>query len=108
MKILDEKFQAEVAKMQKAGEVSEPFESRFGFHIVRLVKREPDRQKTFDEAREEIIAAEKQRILDTARNELLAEIRNDPKTYLHMENVEALFERPRESAQAPGVDTKTR
>jgi len=93
----NEQFRKGVATL-KPGVISEPFETTFGFHVVRMVKREPDRQKTFDEVREEIIAAEKRKLLDEARAQVVAAVRTDPKTYLHLENVEALTNRP-----APGT-----
>ena len=93
----NEEFRKGIANL-KAGEISEPFETRFGFHVVRMVKREPDRQKTFEEVREEIIAAEKKKLLDEARAQVVAAVRNEPNNYLHLENVEALTNRP-----APGT-----
>ena len=99
-KDLDEQFRKGIATL-KPGEISEPFETRFGFHVVRLVKREPDRQKTFEEVREEIIAAEKQKLLDEARAEIVAAVRRDPNNFLHLENVEALTNRPAPGATKP-------
>ena len=99
-KDFDEQFRKGIATL-KPGEISEPFETRFGFHVVRLVKREPDRQKTFEEVREEIIAAEKQKLLDEARAEIVAAVRRDPNNFLHLENVEALTNRPAPGATKP-------
>ena len=96
----DEQFRKGIATL-KPGEVSEPFETRFGFHVVRLVKREPDRQKTFEEVREEIIAAEKRKLLDDARAQVVTAVRSDPGNYLHLENVEALTNRPAPGAPKP-------
>jgi hypothetical protein len=69
--------------------------------VVRLVKREPDRQKTFDEVREDIIAAEKRKLLDDARAQVVTDVRADPGNYLHLENVEALTNRPAPGATKP-------
>jgi peptidyl-prolyl cis-trans isomerase C len=93
----DEQFRKGIATL-KAGEISEPFETRYGFHVVRMVKREPDRQKTFEEVREEIIAEEKKKLLDEARAQVVAAVRGDPNNFLHLENVEALTNRA-----APGT-----
>ena len=93
----DEQFRKGIATL-KAGEVSQPFETRFGFHVVRLLKREADRQKTFEEVREAIISDEKRKLLDEARAQLVTAVRADPNNYLHLENVEALVKRP-----APGA-----
>lgn len=96
-KDFDEQFRKGIATL-KPGEVSQPFETRFGFHVVRLVKRDADRRKTFEEAREEIVANEKRKLLDEARAQVVAAVRGDPNNFLHLENVEALTGRP-----APGT-----
>jgi peptidyl-prolyl cis-trans isomerase C len=104
---LDPQFVSAIASL-KPGEVSAPFETKFGFHIVKLVNREPERVRPFEEVREAIIAAEKDKIIDAARNRLLAEIRNDPKNFVHMENVEALTGKPPAATASSAVDSKTR
>jgi len=97
-KDFDEQFRKAIAIL-KPGDVSEPFETRFGFHVVHLVKREPDRQRTFEEVRDEIIAAEKKKLLDEARAQVVAAVRTDPNNFLHLENVEALTNRPASGAK---------
>jgi parvulin-like peptidyl-prolyl isomerase len=87
---LDKAFVAAVSKMKVKGEVSEPVESGFGFHVIRFVGRQPERVKPFSEVREDLIAAERQKIIDKMRNDELNLVRNDPKTHLYLENVEAL------------------
>jgi len=99
--VFDEQFRTAVAKMAKPGEVSEPIETRFGFHVVRLVKREPDRVKSFDEVKDEIIALEKQKLVDEARTQVVQQVRADPKTYLHLENVESLADKSASRDAAP-------
>lgn len=103
----DESFRKAIAPLNKPGQVSEPLETRFGFHIVRMVKREPERLRTFDEVKDEIVKAEKQKLLDEARTEVLLSVRNDPNTRLHLENVEALVEK-RPTAGLPGTQPKAR
>ena len=95
----DEQFRNAIAKLQKPGEVSEPFETRFGVHVVQLVKREPERTRTFDEVKDELIAAEKQKLLDDARGQVLVQVRNDPKTQLYLENVESILDKARAQAR---------
>jgi Spy/CpxP family protein refolding chaperone len=46
--------------------------------------------RKFEEVREGLIAAEKQRLFDEAKANAVAEARADPKTHLHLENVQAL------------------
>jgi parvulin-like peptidyl-prolyl isomerase len=86
----DPAFVSAVSKMKRPGEVSEPFETKFGYHIVRFVAREPAKQKSFDEVKEELIAAERQKLIEAKRTAELNAVRNDPGNHVHVENVEAL------------------
>ncbi len=86
----DPAFAAAVSKMTRPGEVSEPVESRFGYHIVRFVARKPARQKAYDEVKEELIAAERQKLIDAMKAAELSAVRNDPGNHVYTENVEAL------------------
>ncbi len=83
-------FAAAVAKLKKSGEVSEPVETRYGYHILRFVSRQPEKVKPFAEVKDEIIAAERQKIVDTMRTAEVNAIRAEPGTHVHVENVEAL------------------
>jgi hypothetical protein len=47
-------FVGAAARLQP-GETSPPVQTRLGFHIIRLVDVQPARQRTFDEARDEIV-----------------------------------------------------
>ena len=93
----DKEFAAAVAKMKRQGEVSEPVESSFGFHVIRFVGRQPERVKPFDAVKEDLITVERQKLYDAMRREEVTAIRNDPKTQLFVENVEALTQ-PKGSA----------
>ena len=86
----DAQFAAAVSKMKRPGEVSEPVETRFGYHIVRFVARQAERRKSFDEVKEDLIAAERQKLVDAMRAAELSAVRNDPGNHVHVENVEAL------------------
>jgi len=47
-------FVAAATRLQ-IGEISPPVQTRLGFHIIKLIDVQPARQRTFDEAREEIV-----------------------------------------------------
>jgi parvulin-like peptidyl-prolyl isomerase len=96
----DEAFRKGIATL-KPGDVSQPIETKFGFHVVRLLKREPERQKTFDEVKDDLIAAEKAKIIDEARGQVLLQVRNDPKTTLDLKAIEALIDRNRAALPLP-------
>jgi peptidyl-prolyl cis-trans isomerase C len=95
----DEEFRKAVEKL-KPGEVSEPFETRFGVHVVKMVKREPERQRTFDEVKDEIVAVEKQKLVDEMRLQVLAKVQTDPQTRVYLENVDAVVDKARAAAKA--------
>jgi parvulin-like peptidyl-prolyl isomerase len=46
-------FVAAAARL-RPGEISRPIRTRLGFHIIKLIDVQPARQKTFDEARNDI------------------------------------------------------
>lgn len=74
----------------KDGDISPPIESKFGFHVFKLVGRQHARVRPYEEVRESIIAQEKQQIADDAVTAAVEGVRGDPKTHLYLENVEAL------------------
>ena len=49
-------FEDELYSLAEAGDVSEPLETRFGWHIIRLDEIRPPEGMSFEEAREEILA----------------------------------------------------
>jgi hypothetical protein len=83
-------FAEAVAKMKQPGEIVGPVETRFGYHIVRFVAREPGKLKPFDEVKDGLIAAERQKAIDKFREEQLTLARNAPGNHVYIENVEAL------------------
>jgi parvulin-like peptidyl-prolyl isomerase len=86
---LDPAFVAGVVKL-KPGEVSEPIETRFGYHIARLVAHQPVQPKTFDKVKDGIIAAERQKLVDAMRTREINAVRNDPANHLYQENLDAI------------------
>jgi peptidyl-prolyl cis-trans isomerase C len=81
---------AVIAKM-KPGDISPVLALPNGMQqILRIIDRRPSRVVKFEEVRDSIIAAEKQRIFDEVKAKAVAEVRADPGTQLHPENVQAL------------------
>ena len=103
---LEKPFADAVAKMKKAGEVSAPVETKYGFHIIRFVARQPERVKPFSEVKDALIAEERQKLIDAERTRQVNLVRDDPKTHLYLENVEALTRSPNRAALS--TDTKSR
>jgi peptidyl-prolyl cis-trans isomerase C len=98
-------FAQAVAKMKKPGEISAPVETKYGMHIIRFVSRQPERIKPFAEVKDALIAGERQKIIDAERTRQVNLVRDDPKTHLYLENVEALTARNQASLT---TDSKSR
>jgi peptidyl-prolyl cis-trans isomerase C len=79
-----------VAKLKTPGEIMPPVETQYGFHVIKLGEKLPPRVKPFDEVREDLIAMEKQKLIDDRKTAVAEAIRADPKTTLHLENVKGL------------------
>ncbi len=95
---------AAIAKM-KPGDVSPLVELPNGMqHIVRITDRRPARMATFEEARDGIMAAEKQRLFDEVKARAVADVRADPKTTVQTENVQAL----KRDFKAPDIEPLTK
>lgn len=89
----------------KEGEISQPIETKYGFHVFKMVGRQPARVKPFEEVRESIIAQEKQKIIEDTVTAAVENVRADPKTHLYLENVKALKAelKPPADENAPNV-----
>ena len=80
---------AAIAKM-KPGELSEPIETRHGYHLVKFVERRAAKPLEFETVRADLIRQERDRILKERRDALLQEIRDSKTVIIHKANVEAL------------------
>ena len=84
----------------KIGEVSKPIESRSGFHIVRVISRNPGRQLSFDEVKEAIIEDERGKATKRMTEEKLQSYRGDAKTRIDTDAMKRLVQDiPREEIQ---------
>ena len=81
-----EPFEITVFEMAQPGDISEPFATRFGVHIVKLLEIVPGEQRPFEEVREQIIAGKKQDMI----NSELEKLRSDAYPALDSLNLERL------------------
>lgn len=95
---------AAIAKM-KPGDISPLIELPNGMqHIVRITDRRPAHTAKFEEVRDGLIAAEKQRLFDEVKARAVADVRADPKTTVQTENVQAL----KTEFKAPDIEALTK
>ena len=86
---MDPAFSAAVAKL-KPGQVSEPVLSSFGWHLIKLDGHRPAEQRTFDQAREQIISELRAKFVNERREAALAKLRSDPSIRANREAIDAL------------------
>jgi parvulin-like peptidyl-prolyl isomerase len=79
-----------VTKLKVPGEVMQPVETQYGFHIIKLKDKIASRVRPFEEVKDELIAMEKQKMIDEERTAVVEGIRADPKAQLFVENVRGL------------------
>lgn len=71
-------FAAASRALKKPGELSPLVETSFGFHIIKLVERTPDKQQTFDEVREQIVKKLRAEYIDKTVRGHTDGLRNQP------------------------------
>lgn len=79
-------FEKEAFALVTEGEVSEPFKTKFGTHLIKLLELIPSQQIPYEEVRERIMEKKKQDIL----NSELEKLRSDAYPKLETMNLDAL------------------
>ena len=100
---MDPAFSKAAFALEKVGELSEPVESSFGWHIIRLDGRRPGRQLTFDEASKQIMSDLKHRYIADKRSAKLEAISHDPNMKVNQAAVDALVVKLPESPRVLGT-----
>ena len=70
-------FEDAVKKLNKAGDISEPVETQFGYHIIRLDERQAEKTQTFEEVRAKLIQDARMQLLGQKRMERVKKISAD-------------------------------
>ena len=87
---MDPAFSKAAFDLKNVGDVSEPVQSRFGWHIIRLDGRRPSRQMPFEQASKQIMNELKQRYVKDARDAKLEAISKDPNMKVNQAAIDAL------------------
>lgn len=70
-------FEDALAKLAKPGDLSEPVESQFGIHIIRLEERREKGRQSFDQVQQQLMVEAKTAILNDARLQKVGAINKD-------------------------------
>lgn len=72
-----EPFEEALSKLSKPGDLSEPVESQFGYHIIRLEERQEKSLKPYAEVREQLLAEAGSAILNESRVQKVLDLNKD-------------------------------
>ena len=70
-------FEDALNKLNKPGDLSEPVESQFGYHIIRLEERREKGLQPYSEVREQLLAESRTTILNEARVQMVLALSKD-------------------------------
>lgn len=88
---MDPKFGAAAFALQNPGDLSQPVQTTFGWHIIRLEGKRPGRVMDYAEARPKIMLELRRRFVDEKREAAITAIRNDPKATVNEQAVDAMI-----------------
>jgi len=89
-KQMDPNFEKAAFALAKVGDLSEPVESAYGWHVIRLDGRTPAKRQTFEEAKPAILADLKQKFVTAERERIVDEIRQKGFEVTRMDLVEPM------------------
>jgi peptidyl-prolyl cis-trans isomerase C len=89
-KDMDPAFAQAAFALANVGDISEPVHSQFGWHIIRLDGKRAGTLKSYEEARDQIMAELRKRAIEEKREATVSAIRRDPKASLDRDAVGAL------------------
>ena len=89
-KDMDPSFAAAAFALVNVGDVSEPVQSQFGWHVIRLDGKRAGALKPYEEARDQIMTELRKRAIEEKREAAVSAIRRDPKASINRDAVDAL------------------
>lgn len=75
---LEPEFAAALSDLEQAGEIFEPVQTRYGWHIIRLDRRHPARSMKYEEALPELKEIARQRHRESVRDRYYASLFDQP------------------------------
>ena len=89
-KDMDPSFAAAAFALVNVGDLSEPVQSQFGWHVIRLDGKRAGTLKPYEEARDQIMTELRKRAIEEKREAAVSAIRRDPKASINRDAVDAL------------------
>lgn len=86
-------FEQAAFSMQKPGDVSEVVKTAFGFHVIKLLAKQPARTKTFAEVEKDLLEKQVDRYKTARLQEHLSAIKNNQAIQINKESLDALATR---------------
>lgn len=87
-------FEAAAFGLAKPGDVSEVVKTAFGFHVIKLLAKEPGRVKTYEEVEKELLLREEEKYRNARVQEHLSKIKNNPSIEINKEALDRLTGKP--------------
>ena len=72
-----QEFRDGAAALTKIGEISPLVHTKYGYHVLRLDAREPERQQTWEEVREKLTASMREQWVSNQRRDLINQLNNE-------------------------------
>jgi peptidyl-prolyl cis-trans isomerase C len=72
-----QEFRDAAAALTKVGEISPLVHTKYGYHVLRLVAREPERQQSFEEVREKLTESMRDQYVTNQRRDFVNQLNNE-------------------------------
>lgn len=82
----------QVAFGLEPGEISKPVKTNFGWHLIKLETKQPERMKPYEEARDEIVMQVRARLMAENRERRAQALQNDPSLQVNQDVIRSFIE----------------
>jgi peptidyl-prolyl cis-trans isomerase C len=87
-------FEDMAYSLQKAGDISPPVRTRFGYHVIRLTERKQGRLKPFDEVKDGLIKTFEEKLVNDQKALFLSKLKADAQLSVDQDLIKSLIKIP--------------